>query len=52
MSVPSLPLRHQFFLLFVPPLNLLDPLVMVVNGNAQDLLGSVLANDELIEMLL
>ena len=49
--LPPLRLRLQFGMLILLPLQLLYPLVVVVDGNTQDLLRALLADDELIQVL-
>ena len=48
--LPSRLRRKHFFLFFLPPLCLLDPLVMIIHSYAQNFLGPLLSNNELIQM--
>lgn len=52
VHAPSLLGRQLLLLLLISPLQLLYPLIVVVYGRCQGLLRSLLANNELIEVLL
>jgi hypothetical protein len=52
MSLSSLSLCDEFFLLLFPSLKFLYPLIVVINSNTQDLLCPILTDDKLVEMLL
>ena len=51
MPLSSFPLRDEFFLFFFPPLKLLYPLIVIEDSHTKDLLGPVLPDNELVEVL-
>lgn len=52
MHFPPRVLSHELLELFILALQLLDTLVMVVHGRAEDFLCPLLADDELVEVFL